>query len=145
MLKDAGVDCQSDVEVVMLGQFTAATAAFAAGEAPALGTAASEYESLIEDMGLTEEEIPVIKRGPDLPPDVFMANPGTLSDDTIGDIRNEMLENDGAIVEAMLEGGEEAAKYEGSDLVAVEDSDYDYMREAYRAIGVDDLSEQLDQ
>lgn len=148
MLADAGVDCQSDVEIQMVGEFTAATAAYGAGQAPALGTAASEYESLLEsDAGVTEKEVPVIARGPDLPPDVFMANPGTLSEDYIEEIRNRMLENEQAIVDAMLQGDEESAKYEGSKLVTVEDSDYDYMREAYQAIGVEkeDLPEQLEQ
>jgi phosphonate transport system substrate-binding protein len=148
MLKDAGVECGTDVKVVMLGQFTAATAAFAEGEAPALGTAASERESLLEEnKDLTEEDIPVIAEGPQLPPDVFMANPNTLSEDRIEEIRSRMLENEQAIVRAMLEGGEEAEKYQGSKLVSVEDSDYDYMREAYSAIGVDEeeLPDQLEQ
>ena len=37
--------------------------------------------------------------------------------------------------------GEENDKYVGAELVEARDSDYDYMREAYRAIGVDDFSE----
>lgn len=140
ILQDAELSCESDVELVLLQERGTATNAFAAGEVPAIGTNADRYATMLEESGLSEEDAPIIEEGPQLPPDVFMARPG-IPEDMRSSWRDAMIENEEALVSAILEGGEDNQKFDGSKVIEVEDSDFDYIREAYRSVGVDDFAE----
>lgn len=144
ILQDKGLGCESDVELVMLQERGTATNAFAQEQVPAIGTNADRYASMLEEAGLSEEEAPIMAEGPQLPPDVFMTRPGVSEEDRQR-IRDAVLENEEALISAILEGGEENQKFEGSRFIEVEDSDFDYIREAYRAVGVDDFAGLLEE
>jgi phosphonate transport system substrate-binding protein len=144
ILQDAGLDCESDVELVLLQEKGTATNAFAQREVPAIGTNADRYASMLEDAELSEEEAPIIAEGPQLPPDVFMTR-RDVPEEERRRIREAMLDNEEALISAILEGGEENQKFEGSEFIEVDDSDFDYMREAYRAVGVDDFAGLLEE
>ena len=51
-----------------------------------------------------------------------------------------MIENQDSLVNAII-SVEANKKYPGSEVIEVQDSDYDSIREAYRAIGIDDFNE----
>ena len=137
ILQDAGLNPQDDVEVEMLGD--ADLQAFKTEQVDAWGGAALDFELFLEEEELPETDFRLLAEGDPLPNDVFIASPN-LSEEFIGELRTGMTENEEAILEAIVQG-EENDKYVGAELVEAQDSDYDYMREAYRAIGVNDFSE----
>lgn len=143
MLRDEGIGCESDVELVLLQEKGTAPKAFAAGDVPAIGISADRYADMLEDEGLTEEEAPIIAEGPQLPPDVFMTRPG-IPAETRERWGDAIIENEDALIGAILAGGEDNAKFEGSRFVEIDDSDFDYMREAYKAVGVDDFAKAIE-
>lgn len=138
ILQNAGVDPQSDLEVSMLGDND--LPAFARGETQAWGGAALDLDNFIQESEeLSQDDVRIIAEGPPLPNDVFVARPD-LPDGFTENVRTSMQENEDALVQAIL-AGEANEKYDGAELTNVENSDYDYMRDAYRAVGVDDFSE----
>lgn len=146
VVQDAGMNCEEDVDLVFLGDYDPVVQALARGEADTVAMSHDRYLEMLEDVGLSEEEIPVVGRGEELPPDVFMANPNTLPEDFIGEMEDRMLRRDDALLDSIFAAGDTspASNYEGSDLVRVKDSDYEYMRDAYEAAGFDDLSKALE-
>lgn len=137
VLQDEGLNPLEDVEIEMLGDGD--LLAFSNGETDAWGGNALDLEVFIEEQELPASDFRVIAEGEPLPNDLFIANPN-LSEDFIAEIQAGMEENEDAILEAILQG-EENEKYVGAELIEAQDPDYDYMREAYRAIGVEDFSE----
>lgn len=137
LLADYGLDPQADVELV----HTAERVAFEAlkrGDVAAWGT---NYMDDYMRLRAREDALPpgafrVIARGPDLPNDVLVAG-GHVPAETIETLRDAIVENSDALVAAIVEeGGEENLKYEGMRFIAnIDDSDYDYIRDAYGAIG----------
>lgn len=137
VLQDAGLDCEEDVEVMLLGD--AYTQAFLSQEVDALADSPLDIEEMREQGDLSEEEAPIIAKGPDLPSDVFVAS-AALPEEFVEEIGDKMIENEQDLIDSILESGAND-KYEESELVPAEDSDYDYIREAYESIGVDDFTE----
>lgn len=138
ILQDAGLSCQSDVEVLMLGDTD--LQAFKNEETDAWGGAALDFELFVdEDDSVSEGDFRILKEGRSLPNDVFLASP-ELSSEFVESMRSSMMENQEALVQAILQG-EANEKYQGAELTPAEDSDYDYMRKAYESVGVNDFSE----
>lgn len=78
----------------------------------------------------------VVARGPDLPNDILVAAAG-VDKTVLEKVRTAFLEDGETMMAAVLEG-EDNDKYEGGFfLKTVDDSDYDYVRDMYRTIGVD--------
>jgi phosphonate transport system substrate-binding protein len=139
---DAGIDPTTDIEGMNLGG--GQVAAFVNGDTDAIGISQDGYDNMLEAAEMTEADFPIIATGPAYPADVFMA--GThLSEEFRAELRDLMVENADLLLAAMtapVEVHEDSGndKYLGAELMAVEDEDYEYMREAYRAIGVDDFT-----
>lgn len=140
ILVDSGLDPEKDIEIMMLGD--ADLQAFKNGETDAWGGSATDYERFLEAEGLKPEDFPLIKTGPLLPSDVFVAN-STLAPDFVEEIKQGMIENQDKLVGAII-SAEANEKYTGSDIVEVNDSDYESIREAYRAVGINDFNEFVD-
>lgn len=137
MLLQAGLDPEEDVEIVFAGD--AVQPALERGDVAAVGVGCQDYEQYLESEE-ERSEFPVIAEGPELPPDVIVARDG-VSPETIERVRAGFQANWPALREAMLEG-EDNAKYRDAELIAVPtDETYDPVREMYRAIGVDDFTE----
>ena len=138
MFVEAGIEMPGGVEVLTVGD--AVHAALERGDVAAVGVGCHDYEEAME-----AEDDPsgfrVIAEGDLLPPDVIIARP-ELDDDTVEAVRDTFEENwEDVLLPAMLEG-KDNQKYDGATLEAVPaDSDYDPVREMYRAVGVDDFSE----
>lgn len=137
ILVDAGLDPENDVEIVLLGDTD--LQAFKNGETIAWGGSALDYERFLEAEGLAPEDLPLVETGPLLPSDVFVAS-NTLADDYVEEIKQAMIDNQDALIGAII-SVEANQKYTGSEVIEVQDSDYDSIREAYQAIGIDDFTE----
>ena len=137
ILVDGGINPEEDVEILLLGDTD--LQAFKNGETEAWGGAALDYERFLEAEGLTPDDLPLIETGPLLPSDVFVAS-SALSADYVETLKQAMIENQDSLVNAII-SVEANKKYTGSEVIEVQDSDYDSIREAYRAIGIDDFNE----
>lgn len=136
MLAEAGVDPESDVEVMLVGD--AMHEALERGDVAAVGAGCHDYDEFVAED--EREDFPVIARGDQLPADVIVARDG-LDEATIDTIRTTFEEHWEELREAML-AGEENQKFADAELVAVpDDADYDVVREMFSAIGVDEYGE----
>lgn len=83
-----------------------------------------------------EQAFTVVARGRDLPNDILVAR-AELDSAIITKVREAFVDNGEQLMEAVLQG-EDNAKYEGGFfLTSINDSDYDYVRAMYQTIGVD--------
>jgi len=135
---EAGMEMPGAVEVLTVGD--AVHQALVRGDVAAAGVGCHDYEQALE-----EEDDPsafeVIAEGEDLPADVIIARP-ELDDDVVETVRGAFEQSwDAVLLPAILEG-KDNQKYDGAILEAEpEDSDYDAVRDMYRAVGVDDFSD----
>jgi phosphonate transport system substrate-binding protein len=135
---DAGMEMPGGVEVLTVGD--AVHQALVRGDVAAAGVGCHDYEE-----AMAEEDDPsafeVIAEGENLPADVIIARP-EVDDEVVETIRDAFEASwESTLLPAMLEG-KDNQKYDGATLdAAPEDSDYDRVREMYRAVGVEDFSE----
>lgn len=108
------------------------------GDVDAVGIGCHDYEEFMEAEDDPSQFV-LLEQGEILPPDVIMAR-DSLDAETAQLVEDTFTENFDELLEAMLEG-EDNAKFEGANLVTVEDSDYDVVRSMYEAIGANDFSE----
>lgn len=137
ILVDGGLNPEEDLEILLLGDTD--LQAFKTGETDAWGGSAIDYERFLEAEGLKPSDFPLIETGPLLPSDVFIAS-STLSTEYVQALKQAMVENQDLLVNAII-SVESNKKYTGSEIIEVQDSDYDSIRDAYRAIGVNDFNE----
>lgn len=136
ILKEAGLDPQNDVEILMIGD--SVHQALKRGDVAAVGVGCHDYDEFMAEEP-NPDDFPVIKRGEDLPPDVLMANEA-LDQETRDLVKSTFEDHWDELLPAMLEG-KDNGKYQDAKLVQVDDSSYDIVRSMYSAIGVDDFSE----
>lgn len=135
IMYEAGLRPTEEVEMLALGDSWGQ--AFLSGETDAYGGSAVDWENTMEASGGRQEDYRILAESEDFPPDVFIANTD-LSEDRREEISAAMVENEEALIEAILQGeSDENEKYEDSSIVEVEDSDYDPIRDAYAAVGQD--------
>ncbi|MGP1384241.1 MAG: phosphate/phosphite/phosphonate ABC transporter substrate-binding protein [Thainema sp.] len=137
ILVDQGLDPQADLEVLMLGD--AELQALKNGDVVAWGGSYIDYERFLEAEGAEESDYPILFRGEMLPSDVMVASK-SLDPALVEEMRDKMLANQDALI-AAITSVDANEKFVGSELVSVDDSDYDPVREAYKAIGVDEFTE----
>ncbi|WP_119167501.1 phosphate/phosphite/phosphonate ABC transporter substrate-binding protein [Algihabitans albus] len=136
LLADYGLDPRSDMEVIHTSE-AIQWEALKRGDVDAVGM---NYMSDFIALRDQETELPpgafkVVARGPDLPNDVLMAGPH-VDREIVEALRKAFVENSDDLVAAVIAPGGENTKYEGMAFVPeVTDSDYDYVRRAYAAIG----------
>ena len=134
LLLEAGLDPQSALKVVVLDDKTHGKQALEAlrnKEVDAWGVVIYRYERYLEDLGLSQKDFPAIAKGPLLPNDVFLAN-NNISPQVIDIIRGQMLANQDKLMEGIIAA---ESKFKGGTLIAANDSDYNMIRQVYRAIG----------
>lgn len=141
VISDYGLAPQEDVDLVHTKP-KVAYQALKKGDVAAWGTNyMDDYMYLRkQDDDTSAGAFRVIARGPDLPNDVFVAG-DHVDDNVVESVKTAIVDNSDAMVEAIVEdGGAENRKYEGMQFVAnIDDSDYSYIRKAYRTIGQDDF------
>ncbi|MEM8780167.1 MAG: phosphate/phosphite/phosphonate ABC transporter substrate-binding protein [Cyanobacteria bacterium P01_G01_bin.49] len=137
ILVDAGLEPEKDIEIKMLGDTD--LQAFRNEDVEAWGGSALDYDRFMQAKSLKSEEYPIIETGDLLPSDVFIAS-NKLKPEYIEQIKDRMVENQDQLIAGIV-AVEANEKYQGSTLIEAKDSDYDPIREAYQAIGVNDFTE----
>jgi phosphonate transport system substrate-binding protein len=136
LLVDYGIDPQSDIEVIHTSE-PIQWESLKRGDVAAVGM---NYMSDFITLRDQETELPpgafrVIARGPDLPNDILMAGDHVPAE-VVGTVRAAFADHGDRLIEAVTAPGGENEKYAGMAFVPeVKDSDYDYIRRAYAAIG----------
>lgn len=130
LLIDAGLDPKSDLKIMLMG--SKGLPALKNGEIDAWGGSEVKYEKFLQDNGLSENDLPPIVRGPVLPSDLFVVS-SKFDRALIAEISDKMVKNQNKLLQSLL--SVEEGKYKGSQLVPALDSDYDMIREVYKAIG----------
>lgn len=139
ILIDAGLKPGTDVETLTLGD--GFIPAFINKDVEALGCNLTDLERMSTEMGIPADQLKVLQKGPALPNDVFVLNP-KYSDDVVKEISDKMEANEAAIIAAILKPGQgDNLKFRGAELIPADDSQYDYVRGMYEAIGVTDFTE----
>ena len=142
VLADYGVDPVADIEVIN----TSSEVGFQSlkrGDVAAWGISGLTYRTLRdEDSESRPGDFKAIARGPDLPNDVLMVG-AHVADDVVERMRAAFTDPESAqrLHEALMEVGTGNKYALTSFLPNVADSDYDYMRDAFRAIGQDQFAE----
>jgi phosphonate transport system substrate-binding protein len=130
LLLDAGV-APGNYDVIMLNRDGAE--ALRTGAVDAWTDSHDRYVEYIKEPGLEGTEIQVIATSEDLPPDIFVVNP-SLGQDFIIFLQSQILQHQDVLMSALL-ASEANQKYKNSELVAVQDGDYQLLRDSYYAIG----------
>lgn len=130
LLMDAGLKPKSEVQILLLGD--RGLSALKKGEVDAWAGSAVKYEKFLQDEGLSNNALPLIAQGPLLPNDLFVVS-SKLASSFVKELSDRMVKNQEQLLESLLIV--EEGKYKGSTFVPVNDSDYDMVREVYKAIG----------
>ena len=130
LLIDAGLNPQSDLKIVMLG--SQGLPGLQKGEVDAWGGSAVKYEQFLQEQGLSASSLPIIATGPLLPKDLFVAS-SQLNPEVVKQISSLLIKDREKIVQSL--SAVEEGKYKTSTLVPVNDSEYDMIRDVYKAIG----------
>ncbi len=136
LLIEAGLNIKSDLKVVILEDETNGERVLNAlinGEIDACGLVFRRYKEYLKARGLSELDFPAIATGKILPNDIFVAN-SKFSTQSLETMRLRMLADRDKLIKSILPAG---SKFIGASLVAAQDSDYDTLRQVYRAIGQD--------
>ena len=131
LLLDAGLDPKSDIKIVMSG--SESIEGLKNGEVDAWGRAPHQYQSALEKEGASEREYPLIARGSQFPGDVLVAG-SHLEAEGVVEMRDRILENKDKLIQSIVSVAA-LAKFKNAKLTAANDSDYDTIREAYKAMG----------
>lgn len=133
VLADHGLDPVNDIEKTHTSR-NIAHEALKAGDVDALGSNAGSWLNVRnKETDLPYGFFKMIARSGDLPNDMIMVGahvPGEAADQ----IKTAILENKAAVIAGIV-AHEENDKYAGMDLVAIEDSAYDYVRSMYSNAG----------
>lgn len=137
MLKDAGIEPTTEVEVFTVGD--AVHESLKRGDVDAVGIGCHDYEEFIA--GDDPSRYRLIEEGPALPPDLLVGREG-LDPQTVTAMQTAFKEHFPDLLNAMLEG-KDNAKFKNATMIEVTDQDYDRVRSMYEAVGVNDFSQFL--
>ena len=136
ILADHGLTYGTDYEPQILGRNVAAEALIN-GDIAAIGMAFTHLKGIRE--AYPEVPFTVLGRGRDLPNDVLVVTP-KLDDAVVEKVKSAFIDNGKDLMGAVL-SVEANDKYQGGFFIAnIDDSDYDYVRSMYRAVGVDSFN-----
>jgi len=131
ILLDAGLNPQTDIKISMLGK--KGLQALKKNQVDALAIGLNRYKDLLKIDGLSTKDFRTLATGQPLPSDLFVAS-SNLPNTIVEKIRARLVENQDKLIEAILLG-KANDKYQGAKLVPANDSDYNMIREVYKAIG----------
>ncbi|MDJ0715054.1 MAG: PhnD/SsuA/transferrin family substrate-binding protein [Prochloraceae cyanobacterium] len=134
---DAGLKPNSDYKTIMLGD--RGMEALKKGEVDACGLSTFYYENFLLSEGVSEQKYPLIATGPFLPSDVFVVN-SQFNRDFARLMKEQMIEHQQKLKQALISSSQFLFhKFNKSKLISVKDTDYDMIREVYRALGKEEL------
>ena len=133
VLADYGLDPVNDVDKIHTSR-NIAHEALKAGDVDAMGSNANSWMNVRnKETDLPYGYFKMLARSGDLPNDMIMVG-AHVAPEAAEKVRNAILENKDQII-AGITAHEENDKYVGMDLVAIEDSAYDYVRAMYTNAG----------
>jgi len=133
VLADHGVDPINDIEKIHTSR-NIAHEALKAGDVDAIGSNAGSWLNVRnKETDLPYGFFKMLGRSGDLPNDMIMVG-AHVPEEAAMKVRDAILENKATII-AGITAHEENDKYIGMDLVAIEDSAYDYVRSMYSNAG----------
>ncbi|WP_449416593.1 phosphate/phosphite/phosphonate ABC transporter substrate-binding protein [Phormidium nigroviride] len=131
ILLDAGLNPQADFKISMLGKN--GLQALKKDQVDALAIGLNRYNDLLKKDNLSAKDFRIIATGQSLPNDLIVAS-SNLPNTLVEKIRDRMVENQDRLIDAILLG-KANDKYQGAKLVPANDSDYNMIRQVYKAIG----------
>ncbi|WP_414526924.1 PhnD/SsuA/transferrin family substrate-binding protein [Nodularia chucula] len=131
MLIDAGLDPNSDVKIVMLGN--AGIESLKKGEVDAWTVASDRYQTILDNYSFSESDFSILAKGNLLPSDLFVIN-NQWPDRMIRTVRSLMLEHQDQLIQSLI-ASTANQPYQGSKFIAANDADYNIIREVYQEIG----------
>ncbi|HYW18528.1 MAG TPA: phosphate/phosphite/phosphonate ABC transporter substrate-binding protein [Nodularia sp. (in: cyanobacteria)] len=131
MLIDAGLDPNTDVKILMLGE--EGVQALKKGEVDAWTIASDRYKTALKSGGLSEQDFSVIAKGTLLPSDLFVIN-NQFAPSFIEDVRSRMLKHQDKLLPSLLVSTVNQP-YQGSKFIPANDADYNIIRQVYQKIG----------
>lgn len=135
-LADLGLAYGSDYDPQIIAR-NVAVEALIRGDLAGVGMNFGHLQRIRE--AFPDQAFKVVARGRDLPNDILVARTG-LDEATVATVRDAFAKDGAKLMEAVLQG-EDNAKYAGGFfLTSIDDSDYDYVRSMYQTIGVDSFS-----
>ncbi|MEA5472204.1 phosphate/phosphite/phosphonate ABC transporter substrate-binding protein [Spirulina sp. 06S082] len=138
LFAEKNLQIQSDLKLVHLDP-QAQLANLQAGKIDAFARGYTSYLTMLEKAGLSEDEqTRIIASTPEWPGDIFVAS-NQLDPEIVTEMRSRLLVGQKQLVEAILAIEDLSTRFEGASMEVAEDSDYDYMRQAYKAIGQESL------
>ncbi len=132
MLMDAGLKPKYDIKIVTSKEYHLKV--LKNDEVDAWGRTLHRYESSMQQEGASDSDYRLLAKGIQLPHDVFIAS-SKLEPMLVDEIRDRMLENQDRLLQAILSVPRFTSKFKGATLVPANDSDYDMIREVYKAMG----------
>ena len=133
VMADYGVDPVNDIEKIHTSR-NIAHEALKRGDIAAMGSNATSWmRTRNKDESVPYGFFKMIARSGDLPNDMIMVG-AHVPAEAAAKVRDGILENKADVIAAILTH-EENLKYSGMDLVAIEDSAYDYVRSMYTNAG----------
>jgi len=143
VLADHGVDPVNDIEKIHTSR-NIAHEALKAGDVDAIGSNANSWLRVRnKETDLPYGFFKIIARSGDLPNDMIMVG-AHVPQEAAMKVRDAILENKEAII-AGITAHEENDKYVGMDLVAIDDSAYDYVRSMYTNAGYPQFDKFIDE
>ncbi|MBD2075509.1 phosphate/phosphite/phosphonate ABC transporter substrate-binding protein [Phormidium sp. FACHB-592] len=130
LLIDAGLDPKTDLKIQLLKK--QGLPALQKGTVAAWGGSVSRYDKFLQSNGLSEKDFPILAKGPTLPADPFVAS-SQLDPAFVEQIQQRLLQNQNQILKAIALA--DGNKFEGAKMVQVNDTNYNMIRDVYKAIG----------
>jgi phosphonate transport system substrate-binding protein len=130
LLIDAGLDPKRDLTIELMAK--KGLPALKDGKVDAWAGSIRRYDKFLESEKLTEADFPIIAKGPTLPSDPFVVN-SKLGDEFVAEAKKRLFQNQEKLLAAIAPA--DGAKFTGASMVDVKDSDFDMIREVYRAVG----------
>ncbi|MEM1171113.1 MAG: PhnD/SsuA/transferrin family substrate-binding protein [Cyanobacteria bacterium P01_H01_bin.35] len=139
LLMEAELDPKSDLNIQMLGD-DGSLESLKQRKVDAWGGSTSDYDFLLRTEKASENDFPILAKSALLPSDVIIVR-NKLDSQVVEEYKNLIINNQEQLVIALARG-KSTKKYNNSELVLVNDADYDLIRHVYKAIGEGDLISQ---
>ncbi|MBW4644181.1 MAG: PhnD/SsuA/transferrin family substrate-binding protein [Goleter apudmare HA4340-LM2] len=134
LLIDAGLNPQTDVEIIMSGDD--GLKMLKTKKVDALVRPFHRYKTALVNEGDSEQEYPVIAQGKQLPGDIFVLS-SQMEAPVVTQIQSRILSNRDKLLQAIDAVKSLSVRFKNANLILGNDADFDMLREVYQAIGQD--------
>jgi phosphonate transport system substrate-binding protein len=125
MLHQQGIDLDRDVRISLLDG--ARMQALASGEVDAVGTGVRDFAPFVAQQG--DGKYQIVAQSQTMPGDPFVAGPH-IAQQCVDFIQEKFMQDAEGLLQAILAPGKRD-KYEGAQMISVDDAAYDVVRESY--------------